>query len=121
MKALLIIGALDMAIAIMFGAFGAHGLKGRVSDHYISSWNTAAQYQLFHALGLILVAVLGLSQGLNFNASGWTLLVGSLLFSGSLYLLVLSGIKPIGIITPIGGLVMMSGWLLFAIQAFKQL
>lgn len=105
------------ATAVMAGAFGAHGLRERVSDRYLAIWETAADYQLAHALAVLALALaLLLSSRLaNVAATQWVLrcwLVGTVIFSGSLYLLVLTGIGWLGAITPIGGTLLIIGWLL---------
>ncbi len=113
MKHFLILGALAMALAVMLGAFGAHGLKARVSADALSAWQTGVQYHMIHALALLMVALL-MAQfpampGLHWI--GGLFLAGILLFSGSLYLLVLTGWRFLGPITPIGGVAFSLGWL----------
>ena len=101
------LGALCGALAVVTGAFGAHGLKSRVDDlKLLKTWDTAAHYQLVHSF-LFLIIPLAPRPSL----SGWLLLAGVVLFSGSLYALVLSRIKVLGAITPIGGLLMIAAWL----------
>ena len=108
-----------MAVAVAMGAFGAHGLKSHLTDDALSWWDTAVQYQVWHAVGLMLV---GLGQTRTDNPWGrraaLSFLVGILLFSGSLYALALSGIRGLGAITPVGGLAFIVGWLCFAL-AFR--
>lgn len=113
MKNLLILGALAMALAVILGAFGAHGLKARVSADALSAWQTGVQYHMIHALALLLVAVLMVQfptlPGLPWI--GGLFLAGILLFSGSLYLLVLTDWRFLGPVTPIGGVAFILGWL----------
>lgn len=115
MKALLVLGALNAALAVVMGAFGAHGLKARVDAALLETWATASLYHFHHALALLLVGVLAKQSGDGgFVAAGWTLFAGMLIFSGSLYLLVLSGQRWLGAVTPIGGTAMIAGWLMLA-------
>ena len=115
MKALLVLGALNAALAVVLGAFGAHGLKARVDAALLDTWATASLYHFHHALALLLVGVLAKQfGGAGVVAAGWTLFAGMLIFSGSLYLLVLSGQRWLGAVTPIGGTAMIVGWLMLA-------
>jgi uncharacterized membrane protein YgdD (TMEM256/DUF423 family) len=119
----IIAGAINAAIAVALGAFGAHALKEKLSEHYLAIWETAVQYQMFHAIGLLAVGIL-MSSSL-FGASpqltwaGYLLLAGIIIFSGSLYVLSLSGIGILGAITPIGGVAFISGWVMLIIAAVK--
>lgn len=115
MKALLVAGALNGALAVALGAFGAHGLRERVSAQMLTTWETAAQYHFFHALALLIVGML--AHQLNETAllvPGWILLAGVTVFSGSLYLLVLTDQRWLGAITPLGGTALIVGWLWLA-------
>ena len=118
----LVIAALAGFLAVMAGAFGAHGLRGVVSERGLEVFETAVSYQMYHALILALAAflpVLGLSRRLMALACGfWT--AGIVLFSGSLYLLVLSGTHWLGPVTPVGGVCFMLGWLLLLVAALKK-
>lgn len=119
----IIAGAVNAALAVAFGAFGAHALKEKLSAHYLAVWETAVQYQMFHALGLIAVGILMSSSLLGpisqLNWAGWLLLAGIVIFSGSLYVLSLTGIGVLGAITPIGGVAFIVGWIMFIIAATK--
>jgi uncharacterized membrane protein YgdD (TMEM256/DUF423 family) len=98
---------------VALGAFGAHGLKARLSPDMLGVWHTAVQYHAWHALGLLAV---GLSlESLWARAAGWLLVAGILLFSGSLYALALGAPKGLGIVTPLGGLAFVAGWIAFGI------
>lgn len=120
MKLLLALGALNAAIAIALGAFGAHGLKAKVDDYYLGVWNTAAEYHLYHALALLLLGALAkLFSASGLVTSGWVIAIGTLIFSGSLYLLVLSGQRWLGAITPFGGTILIIGWLMAAWALWK--
>ena len=112
------------AISVAAGAFASHALKDQLSDRALEIFETGARYQMYHALGLLLIAML-LSQsnslGLNgtwLNTAGIAFTVGIVLFSGSLYALSLSGIKILGAITPLGGVGFIVGWGCLAIAAF---
>lgn len=112
-----------MAVAIAFGAFGAHGLAKRVDAGQLVVWKTATDYHIYTAIGLILVGVMLklFPQGVGWVASGSLMGAGGLLFSGSLYLLVLTGWRWLGPVTPMGGLLMILGWCWFAWSAVRSL
>ncbi|HJF33196.1 MAG TPA: DUF423 domain-containing protein [Sporosarcina psychrophila] len=119
----IIAGAVNAAIAVAFGAFGAHALKEKLSEHYLAIWETAVQYQMFHALALIVVGIL-MSPSLfgsvtQLSWAGYLILVGIIFFSGSLYVLSLSGIGILGAITPIGGVAFIAGWIMLIVAAVK--
>lgn len=118
----LAIGAVMALLAVMSGAFGAHGLRGMVSDRGLEVFQTAVTYQMYHAIALVLVALLsatGLSRRLLGIAGGF-FVVGVVLFSGSLYLLVLTDIRWVGPVTPIGGVCFMAGWALVVAAALRR-
>lgn len=118
----LAVGALAGLLAVMAGAFGAHGLRGVVSERGLEVFHTAVSYQIYHALALIaasLMPALGLSARLITIACGFWL-AGIVLFSGSLYLLVLSGTHWLGPVTPVGGVCFMIGWGLLVAAALKK-
>ena len=124
MKMILITTALLGALAVALGAFGAHGLEGKITEAQIAVWNTAVKYQIVHVLA-ILVLMLNQKQ-LNFTTPSIFFLVGIILFSGSLYLLSAKGLlgidsfaRILGPITPIGGLCFIIGWVFLAFQFFK--
>ena len=120
MNWIIVAGALNGALAVLAGAFGAHGLKARLPPELLATWNTAAEYQMYHALALVLAGVLaGPAPAGTLNQAGIALLAGIVLFSGSLYLLALTGIKTLGAITPVGGLAFVAGWLLLAWAAWR--
>jgi uncharacterized membrane protein YgdD (TMEM256/DUF423 family) len=125
MKFFLIAGAINALLSVAFGAFGAHMLEGRVADKYIATWQTAVQYQMFHSIGLMVVAVLMSSAFIgplgSLNWAGYLMLAGIVFFSGSLYVLSLSGISILGAITPIGGVAFIAGWIMLIIAAAKTL
>lgn len=116
MKTFIVIGAVAMALGVVLGAFGAHGLKARLTPDLLAVYQTGVEYHLYHALGLILVGILVVQfphiSGLK--VGGWLLLAGILVFSGSLYVLAISGVRWLGAITPIGGLAFIVGWVWIA-------
>ncbi|MFD1929429.1 DUF423 domain-containing protein [Sporosarcina siberiensis] len=119
----IIAGAVNAAIAVAFGAFGAHALKDRLTEHYLAVWETAVQYQMFHAIGLILIGILMnssiLGPSTQLTWAGYLILAGIIIFSGSLYVLSLSGIGILGAITPIGGVAFITGWIMLIIAVVK--
>lgn len=116
MKTFLVIGALAMALGVILGAFGAHGLKNRLSPDLLAIYHTGVEYHLYHALGLLLVGILiqQFPQLSGLPLGGWLLFAGILIFSGSLYVLAISGVRWLGAITPIGGLAFIAGWVWIA-------
>ncbi|CAI6082117.1 DUF423 domain-containing protein [Cohnella sp. JJ-181] len=116
------IGAIVGGLAVAFGAFGAHSLKDALSEHYLEIFETGVRYQMYHGLGILLVALL--SDRLQ-SAAGlirWSarlLLTGTVIFSGSLYILALSGVDWLGAITPIGGVAFLAGWACLVLAARK--
>ena len=118
----LVLGALFALLAVMAGAFGAHGLRGVIDERGLEVFQTAVTYQIYHSLALILVAILpiaGLSRRLLGIAAGF-FVAGILLFSGSLYLLVLTGLRWMGPVTPVGGMGFMVGWILVVMAGFRR-
>lgn len=110
-------GAVFAFLSVAFGAFGAHALRNHVSADMLNVYHTGVEYQMYHALALIAVGVLirlGVGSR-SLHIAGWLFAIGIILFSGSLYLLSTSGVKALGIITPIGGLCFLGGWVLFVI------
>ena len=112
-RLLIMLSAVAGFTGVALGAFGAHGLKNHLNDDLLAVWQTAVQYHLVHALALLACGILA-RQGLQSGALQWAgigFLTGIILFSGSLYLLALSGQKWLGMITPLGGLSFLFGWL----------
>jgi uncharacterized membrane protein YgdD (TMEM256/DUF423 family) len=120
-KTFLLLGAFLAFTAVAAGAFGAHALKQKLQPDMLNAFEVGVRYQMYHALALILVAILYSTHpsGLM-SASGWTLFAGTFIFSGSLYALAISGIRALGAITPIGGVFLLIGWLLFAWAVIKS-
>ena len=121
MSQFLFLGSVNAALAIMAGAFAAHGLKSKLSDHYLDVFQTGAQYHFYHAMALLIVGLMIQQfpeQGL-LKWSGYLFLLGILLFSGSLYTLSITGIGWLGAVTPLGGVAFIVGWLMMAMVFFK--
>jgi uncharacterized membrane protein YgdD (TMEM256/DUF423 family) len=116
-------GALLMAAAVILGAFGAHGLRDKLDAYSMSVYEKAVFYHFVHALGILLVALLARVEAISSAGEtrvGWLLLIGILVFSGSLYALAVSGVRMLGAITPIGGLAFIAGWLLLTYEALRK-
>ncbi|HYP53798.1 MAG TPA: DUF423 domain-containing protein [Pyrinomonadaceae bacterium] len=114
-------GAVSAFVAVAAGAFGAHGLKSRLSAEMLDTFEVGARYQMYHALALLAAAwALSRWPGGAAATAGWMFLAGTLLFSGSLYLLSLTGVKWLGAITPLGGLAFLVGWLCLAWACLKN-
>lgn len=115
MKTELRIAAIGGFLAVAFGAFGAHLLRGKVEPNMLAVWQTAVQYHLFHMLALLAVAIAGTLLGRPLpllKKSCWVMIIGVVIFSGSLYALVLTNISQLGMITPVGGTLLMVSWLM---------
>ena len=115
-------GALSALVGVAAGAFGAHGLKGRLEESDLAVFETAARYQMYHALALLAVAWAAArwpASASVLGAGGWLFVAGTLLFSGSLYALSLTGVRWLGAVTPLGGLAFLAGWLCLAWGAWK--
>jgi uncharacterized membrane protein YgdD (TMEM256/DUF423 family) len=119
-RVFLAIGALSALIGVAAGAFGAHSLRERLSADLLAIFETGARYQMYHAFALIVVAWAQTRwPGALLTTSGWLFVAGTLLFSGSLYLLSLTGVRWLGAITPLGGVAFLTGWLLLAWTALR--
>lgn len=116
----ILIGAVSGFISVAAGAFGAHALKARLGADLLAIFETGARYQMFHALALVAVGLLAQSRPhALLTAAGFSFLTGTLLFSGSLYVLALSGVRWLGAITPLGGLGFLAGWAILAAAALR--
>jgi uncharacterized membrane protein YgdD (TMEM256/DUF423 family) len=133
----LLLGALSAALAVAAGAFGAHALRARLEPRMLEVFETAARYQMYHALALFAVAwvvtrtvATGAALGTVAGASGagvpfavvagWLFMAGTVLFSGSLYAMALTGVRGLGAITPVGGVCFIVGWLCLAVAAMRM-
>ena len=112
------IAAVNMAAAVGFGAFGAHAIKARASIEQLNWWQTSTQYFFYHALGLLIISVL-IRLGYSSQTPAWLIQAGILIFCGSLYLMALGAPRWFGAITPIGGTLMIIGWLWLAYSIFR--
>jgi uncharacterized membrane protein YgdD (TMEM256/DUF423 family) len=120
-KKFLLIGAIFMALAVAFGAFGAHIVEGLLTPDRFDVYQTAVQYHFYHAIGLLIVGTVSFHISNKWMKwSGYSLLAGILIFSGSLYLLTLLDIGWLGAITPIGGVAFILGWLFLIIAVLKN-
>ncbi len=121
-KLFITIGSFAAFVGVALGAFGAHGLRDRLSEQMMVVWHTGIQYHMIHALGLLLIGILiHLYSGIgSLKLAGWLFLVGIILFSGSLYLLAVLEIRKLGMITPIGGVAFLAGWLVLATGMIRQ-
>ena len=115
-------GAVSAALSVALGAFAAHGLKARLPQDILAVFQTGVQYQFYHSLGLILMGILTqLYKGSSLlSAAGLLMAAGILLFSGSLYVISTTGIRSLGIITPIGGVAFIAAWLMVAIGIWRN-
>ncbi|MGH7355651.1 MAG: DUF423 domain-containing protein [Candidatus Rokuibacteriota bacterium] len=114
-RAFLTLGAVSAALAVGLGAFAAHGLRGRLGPDALATFETGARYHMYHALGLVAVAwAASRWPGGATAAAGWLFVAGTVLFSGSLYLLSVTGQKWLGAVTPLGGVAFILGWLALA-------
>ena len=122
-KLFITLASLSGMFAVIFGAFGAHALKGKLDDQAIKIFETAVQYHFYHSFALLMVGVIALSQSQTvlLKSSGWLFVVGILVFSGSLYLLSLTGVRWLGAITPLGGFALIAGWACLAATSWKLL
>ena len=121
-KTILLSASILLALAVAIGAFGAHGLKAHLSTEMLQTYKTGVEYHFYHALGLLLIGILSISfpSGL-LNWSAILLTIGIILFSGSLYVLAITGIKWLGAITPFGGLSFIAGWVLLFVAVLKKM
>ncbi|MBE3596382.1 MAG: DUF423 domain-containing protein [Hydrogenibacillus sp.] len=118
-----VVGALNVFLSVALGAFGAHGLKGKIAPDLLDIYQTGVHYQMIHGLGLLLIAALigqvGPQAARLFSFGAWALVVGVVLFSGSLYVLAMSGVRLWGAVTPFGGVAFLIGWVLVALAFGK--
>ena len=114
-RSMIAVGAVSAMVAVGAGSFGAHFLRTRLSDELLTVFETGARYQMYHALALVAVGLV-LSRGAGVPAvwAGWLFIVGSIIFSGSLYALAITGARWWGAITPVGGVCFILGWAVFA-------
>ena len=121
-KTFLFLGAINTFICIALGAFGAHGLKQILTSDMLTIYLTGVQYHFYHALGLLIVGLILLHYPKSklIEASGWLMLLGIILFSVSLYILSLTGMRSLGMITPFGGVSFLIAWAVLAVALWKE-
>ena len=122
MRSFIVLAGILGFLAVALGAFGAHGLAKVVEPRLLEVWHTGVQYQMYHSLALLAVALLAVSYIKPAIAkwAGWAFVIGILLFSGSLYAIVLLDVRNLGLITPIGGVFFLIGWVLILVAALKK-
>lgn len=120
-KIFLTVGSITMALAVMLGAFGAHGLKSKLTEEMLNIYNTGVNYHFYHAIGLLILGLIAgyMPESALLKWSGWLMVAGILIFSGSLYILSISNISWLGAITPVGGLCLISSWILLALAVWN--
>jgi uncharacterized membrane protein YgdD (TMEM256/DUF423 family) len=122
-KIWLVSGAVFAFLSVAIGAFGAHGLRNVLDEYGRGIYQTAVQYQMFHSLALIALGLIQNQWKISaLDVSGWSFIAGILIFSGSLYIIAVTGFKPLGAVTPVGGLAFLFGWfwLIFQVLKFRQ-
>lgn len=120
-RVFLLLGSLNAMLAVMLGAFGAHGLKKFMTVDMLAVFSTGVQYHFYHALGLLVVGLIAsqLPASLQIKWSGWLMFAGIVLFSGSLYVLAVTGLRWLGAITPLGGVCFILAWAMLAYAVYK--
>jgi uncharacterized membrane protein YgdD (TMEM256/DUF423 family) len=119
-RTFLALGAISAAISVAAGAFGAHALRARLSPELLAIFETGARYEMYHAIGIALAAfAAGRAPGAAASWAGWLFVLGTVLFSGSLYALALSGVRALGAVTPFGGVAFIAGWIALALAAIR--
>lgn len=121
-KFYLLVGSINALLVVLIGAFGAHGLKARLTVENMAIFQTGVQYHFYHAVGLILVGLIAwhIPTSPYLRWSAWLMIMGIILFSGSLYALSITNIRWLGMITPVGGMAFIIAWLLLSIGIIKS-
>ena len=120
MKKYLILAGFILMIAVIMGAFGAHGLENKISEKAMQTYQTGVRYHFYHGLAIMLVAIIGKLLNLNLKLSKNFFITGIILFSGNCYLYAITGIKTFAMIVPIGGVAFIIGWLAFSITLLRS-
>ena len=116
------LGSILGGLSVAAGAFGAHALRSRLSPEYLAVFETGARYQMYHALTLIAVGLIAVKiDNTALRVAGIAFVIGTVLFSGSLYILSLTGARAWGMVTPIGGVAFLVGWIALAVAALRPL
>jgi uncharacterized membrane protein YgdD (TMEM256/DUF423 family) len=117
----LALGSINAALAVIFGAFGAHALRARLSPDMLAVYHTSSQYHFYHALGMLLIGAIAthFQNDGALQLSGYLMLAGIILFCGSLYLLAITGITWLGAVTPLGGLAFIAAWIVLAVAVLR--
>jgi uncharacterized membrane protein YgdD (TMEM256/DUF423 family) len=122
MKIFLILGVINGFLAVALGAFGAHGLEGKLTEKALGTWEKAVTYQMFHTVALLATGIIGLKiQASSLSWAGWLFFIGIILFSGSLYIYSTTSITTFAMITPLGGVAFLIGWVLLGYTIIKFL
>lgn len=122
MKLFILLGVINGFLAVALGAFGAHGLEGKLSEKMLGIWEKAVNYQMFHTMALLATGLLMAKMtGGSVTWAGWMFFIGIILFSGSLYIYSITAVKTFAMITPIGGVAFLIGWILLGTAAVKYL
>lgn len=119
-KTFFIIGAISAGVSVMLGAFGAHALRERLTPQLLETFETGVRYEIYHAFAILVVALVLARWPSNLvGYAGWLFIIGTLIFSGSLYLLALTDTRWLGAITPLGGVAFIAGWILLAVGVWR--
>lgn len=122
MKLLLLIGVINGFLAVALGAFGAHGLEGKLTEKQLATWEKAVDYQMFHTVAILVTGlIMAKFQAASLTGAGWAFFIGIVLFSGSLYIYSTTAIKTFAMITPLGGVAFLIGWILLGTAIVKHL
>ncbi|UFT99000.1 DUF423 domain-containing protein [Radiobacillus kanasensis] len=120
MKLFFLLAVINGFLAVALGAFGAHGLEGKLSEKMLKTWEKAVTYQMFHTMALFVTGLFMMkTQISNLTTAGWLFFIGIILFSGSLYIYASTGIKALAMITPLGGVAFLAGWVILGIAVTK--
>lgn len=122
MKLFLVLGVINGFLAVALGAFGAHGLEGKVTEKALKTWEKAVNYQMFHTMALLVTGILVAKiDSISIIWAGWLFLIGIILFSGSLYFYSTTGVRSLAMITPFGGVIFLIGWIMLGYAMVKYL
>jgi len=121
-RRLVVTGGICALLAVVFGAFGAHAVRGMITPDLFAAYQTGAQYQFYHALGIIAIGIVSAFPPTRrcIQIAGWLMLAGIVLFSGSLYLLALTGVRLLGAVTPLGGIAFIAAWATFVVSLLRD-